>query len=104
MVAEVSVPTATVATLNVALNLPLGTTTDWLTLTALADEESETTTPLPVAFLEIVTVPVADVPPTTETGNSETLVRLWPKAETARQRSTLEANVIRRRKRNPCCE
>ena len=74
MVDVVFVATATVVTGNVTDVAPLGTVTDVCT-DALAELEfKDTTVPVDPAGPLSVTVPVDDVPPTTEVGVSETLL------------------------------
>ena len=57
--------TGVVPTVKLALVAPEATVTEEPTVAATLDEESNTTVPVAPAFLEIVTVPVTDVPPTT---------------------------------------
>jgi len=66
--------TATVFTVNVAEASPPMTTTDDSTVAAAPLDLSETTAPSAPVFLESVTVPVEDVPPTTLAGDKLTLV------------------------------
>jgi hypothetical protein len=89
--------TGTVLTLNVALVWPDATMTDAPTVAEALAEDRDTITPSPVAFLEMVTVPEADVPPTTLAGDRLTLATVWAPAELATQAITQIANFCKHR-------
>ncbi len=76
IVAETGVATAVVLTLKVAVVLPLATVTLEGALPEEELDERETLNPAVGAGPVKVTVPVEDVPPTTEVGETETLERV----------------------------
>ena len=75
MVAVDAVATDVVPTVKVAVVAPAGTVTFAGTVAYAAFDVSPTTTPPSGATLLSVTVPVEELPPTTEVGLSEMLLR-----------------------------
>jgi len=81
IVAEVFLATPDVVNVNLAIEAPPPTLTEDGGVAQEFEDVSATVRPLEPAFLESVTVPVIDAPPTTEVGESESLLTVCATAE-----------------------
>ena len=91
----VSDATGLVITVKVAVDFPLAIVTVWGTAPIASDEVNVTMTPSGPAFGDTVTVPLTEVPPTTDEGVSKILVTVWADAAAQSANAQLTAAMMR---------